>query len=105
MKINLKTLLKLGAAVLVGAAVFVGSTVLDKKPTTSTSSNNTATGCQQQQSQSGTQNVGSEGLRDIQTVMMKTSQFITTMITVSDAIGRLFSIEPVPRYSSSTIII
>jgi hypothetical protein len=127
MKIQLKTILKLGAAVLVGAVVFIGSTAVSEKKS-STGSNN------QKPQQSETQepvlytthpgsstiivgdsrqvgNVSAQasgGLQDVQSVMMKTSQFITTLITVCDAVGKLFSATPMPPryyYAAGTTIL
>lgn len=114
MKINGKTLLRLGAAVLVGAAVFIGSTISAKS---SERHCNGGPGAY-----NGPVNPGgpannicggpslvyetSSGFRDVQSAMMKTSQLITTMITICDAVSRLFVAEPMPRYytSSTTIL-
>ena len=126
MKIQLKTILKLGAAVLVGAVVFIGSTAVSERKN--------VTGNNQKPQQPGSQEpilytthpgsstiiVGdtrqmgavsaqaSGGLQDVQNVMMKTSQFITTLITVCDAVGKLFSATPMPPryyYASGTTIL
>jgi hypothetical protein len=127
MKIQLKTILKLGAAVLVGAVVFIGSTAVSERK-------NVTTGNNQKPQQPGPQEpvlytthpgsstiiVGdtcqmgavsaqaSGGLQDVQNVMMKTSQFITTLITVCDAVGKLFSATPMPPryyYAAGTTIL
>ena len=97
MKGNWKIVLKLGAAVLVGAAVFVGSTggTSKKKFSSEESSGDKDI----HHSESG------EGLRNIQGVMMRTSQLITTLITVSESVSRLFSVDPAPRYASSTLVL
>lgn len=110
MKINGKTLLRLGAAVLVGAAVFIGSTI---------SAKSSERPCNGPGAYSGPVNPGgpicggpslvtetSSGFRDVQSAMMKTSQLITTMITICDAVSRLFVADPMPRYytSSTTIL-
>jgi predicted PurR-regulated permease PerM len=128
MKIQLKTILKLGAAVLVGAVVFIGSTAVSEKKNVTGANNN------QKSQQPGTQepilytthpgsstiivgdtrqigNMSSQasgGLQDVQNVMMKTSQFITTLITVCDAVGKLFSATPMPPryyYAAGTTIL
>jgi hypothetical protein len=127
MKFQLKTILKFGAAVLVGAVVFIGSTAVSEKKNTTDANN-------QKPQQSGPQEpilytthpgsstiiVGdsrqlgsvpsqaSGGLQDVQNVMMKTSQFITTLITVCDAVGKLFSTTPMPPryyYAAGTTIL
>lgn len=110
MKINGKTLLRLGAAVLVGAAVFIGSTI---------SAKSSERPCNGPGAYNGPVNPGgpicggpslvtetSSGFRDVQSAMMKTSQLITTMITICDAVSRLFVADPMPRYytSSTTIL-
>ena len=128
MKIQLKTILKLGAAVLVGAVVFIGSTaVSEKKNVTGANNNQTPQQPGPQEPILYTTHPGSStiivgdsrqfgnvpaqasgGLQDVQNVMMKTSQFITTLITVCDAVGKLFSATPAPpRYyyaSGATIL-
>ena len=129
MKISLKTVLKLGAAVLVGAVVFIGSTAVGQEKKTNangqTGNNNPGTPSPSQPVMytthpgSSTFIVNSNpmgtvmpqtsgGLQDVQNVMMKTSQFITTLITVCDAVGRLFSAAPAPPrcyYASSTTVL
>ena len=97
MKENLKTVLKLGAAVLVGAVVFVGSTGGTSKKNFSSEDSG--------DNKNPYHSDSSEGLRNVQGMMMKTSQLITTLITVSESISRLFSVDPVPRYSSSTLVL
>ncbi len=125
--ISIGTALKLGAAVLVGAVVFIGSTVGQRESKKKKNQEQQQPqGCQQQPVMMGsaTTVVGggpgyygqpmtalgstSNGLQEVQSVMMKTSQFITTLITVCDAVNRLFSPEPayaMPRYSTSSTMI
>lgn len=121
MKIQLKTILKLGAAVLVGTVVFIGSTAVserknvgnnNQKPqqsgpqgpvlyTTHPGSSTIIVGDSRQMDNVSAQASG--GLQDVQNVMMKTSQFITTLITVCDSVGKLFSSTPMPpRYYYTT---
>jgi hypothetical protein len=128
MKIQLKTILKLGAAVLVGAVVFIGSTaVSERKSVTGANNQKPQQPGSQQEPVLYTTHPGSStiivgdtrqmgnvsaqasgGLQDVQNVMMKTSQFITTLITVCDAVGKLFSATPMPPryyYAAGTTIL
>ena len=113
MKIKGKTLLRLGAAVLVGAAVFIGSTIGAKRSECPSNGQGVCNGQATMQPGGPANNIcgssfateTSSGFRDVQSAMMKTSQLITTMITICDAVSRLFMVNPMPRYTSSTIIL
>ena len=127
MKIQLKTILKLGAAVLVGAVVFIGSTAVSERKSSTGSNNQKPQQSETQEPVLYTTHPGSStiivgdsrqvgnisaqtsgGLQDVQSVMIKTSQFITTLITVCDAVGKLFSATPMPPryyYAAGTTIL
>jgi len=103
-KVNFKTVLKFGAAVLVGAVVFIGSTAGD--------SSEKSMDCKKRIDDDTSGDpphdrtiIKKDGLRTVQNAMMKTSEFITTLMTVCDSISRLFMADTHPRYSSSTLVL